>query len=133
MASYQKMVNEERQQLEAHKLKRLKKGFYQKPRALLWILKEGILLKREYLLMDILLHLENQFAKGKTTKAKRGQWFFCSNADICSYGLLSEDTFMSARTGLKKKGFIDYKSGNGIQAKATSYRIEDIEGFLTED
>lgn len=131
MTTHEEMAAEERQQVKLKKLKRLKKGFFAVNRCLFWLLHERKITKSEFEFIIILLHLENQYAKGKSIASKRGKEFFHSNEDICSYGLISKATLMTARKSLKAKGYIDFKSGH--TDKATEYHILDIEGFVTED
>ena len=128
MATHEETAAEDRRQVEVKKTKRLVKGFFSVPRSLIWQRKQKIISTSEYLLMNILLHLENQFVKAKSQASKRGKWFFCSNKDICSYGLISELTFVKARTKLKGKKFIDYKSGHTTHA--TEYRILNFEDYV---
>ena len=128
MTTHEETAAEDRRQIEAKKTQRLVKGWFRVERCLFWQLKERIITKSEFEVMIILLHLENQFVKGKSQASKRGKWFFCSNKDICSYGLISELTFVKARTKLKGKKFIDYKSGHTTHA--TEYRILNFEDYV---
>lgn len=115
---------------EARKDWGLRKGFFQKPRCLLWMRKHGIISKTQYLLIDILLHLENRFAIGNTPQQKQGKEFFCSMKDILSYGVLSENSIQQARAGLIEHGFMTYKEGN--TGKASTYTVIDFQKFTDE-
>lgn len=117
--------SEQVEQREKKKDERLKQGFYSKPRVLLWMLKKKKLSKAAYWLLDILLHLENQFARDDEFGGKRGKWFFCSNKDICSLGVLKIKTLRKARKELLDRGWIEFKPGR--TGHASDYKI--VAGF----
>jgi len=121
---------DDRRTSELKRKEGLKKGHFTVPHCLFWLSTERLLRKSEFVLLVILLHLENKYAPGKTIKAKRGQWFFHSNEQICSYKVISEATFMEARAGLIHKGLIEFDKGH--TDVSSRYRILDIEGFLPE-
>ena len=105
----------------------LKIGYFPVPRCLFWQVKDRMITKSEFVVLIILLHLENQLAPGRSIKSKRGKWFFHSNEEILSYRVISEATFMKARRSLALKGFIEFKQGH--TDISSQYRIIDIEGF----
>ena len=92
-----------------------RKGYYFKPHYLVEMVKERLLLKAEYILLDLLFSLQNQFAK------QPGDWFYHVNDNICATKLLSLATLIKARRGLKIKKLIDFKEGHSHTA--TQYKI----------
>ena len=65
--------------------------------------------------MDLLLHFENRFQK-------QGKKFECADTLLCKARLISPKTLIGAKRELKKKGFIEYTSGNSH--KPTVYKIQ---------
>lgn len=92
----------------------LGKGFYIKPHGLFDLVKEGSITKAEYLLLDILFHLQNLYNS-------KGKFFFQSDEDIISTKLISPRTLTVAKRGLYEKGVIDLEKG--YSHHATDYKI----------
>ena len=103
----------------------LRKGYYQKAHGLIELAERGVITKGEYILLDLLLHLENRFNKN-------AKLFYRSDADIIKINLISQKTLTIAKKGLLKKGLIFMKKGNSH--RATEYKILiqfDINGNLS--
>ena len=93
----------------------LSNGWYPKPRYLIQMVKYGKLTKSEYILLDLLFHLENCFT------AMPYKWFYHTDKALCATGLISPKTLIRARRTLRDKGHIDFKSG--YTGRATEYKI----------
>lgn len=120
-----------KRQKQDGKLERLKKGHVEVTHKLLWQAKSKVISKSAYILMTILLHLENMYVEGKNQKKKRGKAFFHSNADMCSYNLMNEKTLQKAREELVENGFIRAVAAKDGKS-AYSYTILDFEGYVGE-
>lgn len=90
-------------------------GWYSKPRCLIQMVRHKVLTKAEYILLDILLHLENYY----TSSPK--QMFFHPDKKICASRLISGKTITQARRGLARKGIIEFKKRHS--PNATEYKI----------
>jgi len=90
-------------------------GYYQKPHGLIVMAEEGYITKAQYILLDLLLHIENRLTKNPNN------WFFCTDEALCKTGLISSKTLKLAKKGLVHRGLIEYKSGHSHMA--SEYRI----------
>ena len=92
----------------------LKEGWYGKPHILTDMVKERLISKSAYLLLDHLLALENR-------PTKNGGRFYRIDEMICVTGLMTSKTLVSARRELISKGIIEYT--RGYSSKASEYEI----------
>ena len=91
-------------------------GFYTKPHELILWVKTGKITKSEYILLDLLIHVENRFG------GRKGAYFYRTDESLIATGLISKRTLREARKGLIKKDIIYHKQG--YTNYASTYKIK---------